>query len=144
MLSLVFDHFSPPRHVFVLLYTNTTNSSAIKAKIIQASIAGDDEKETVNFALIDAALITSSLHLQTAIHQALIADDQGALRTKTPHSEILWALNPTNNVLLTLNFFLVFTLSRSQRQSDDMESPMQQPHLLLYASRTRTRGRNMD
>src|SRR5437879_3609846 len=42
--------------------------------------------------------ITSPLHLQTAIYQALLSESQGSLRTKTIHSEIIWALNPTNNV----------------------------------------------
>jgi len=38
------------------------------------------------------------LHLQTAIYHAILAASQGCLRTKTVHSEVLWALNPTNNV----------------------------------------------
>ena len=44
------------------------------------------------------AKVTSILHLQTAIYYALLAQGQGCLRTKTVHSEILWALNPSNNV----------------------------------------------
>ena len=28
----------------------------------------------------------------------MLADSQGAIRTKSVHSEVLWALNPTNNV----------------------------------------------
>ena len=42
--------------------------------------------------------VTSILHLQTAVYYALLAQGQGNLRTKTIHSEILWALNPSNNV----------------------------------------------
>lgn len=42
--------------------------------------------------------ICSLLHLQTAVYQAVLAQVQGSIRTKTVHSEILWALNPTNNV----------------------------------------------
>lgn len=34
----------------------------------------------------------------TAIYQSMLADAQHALKTKTVHSEIIWALNPTNNV----------------------------------------------
>ena len=44
------------------------------------------------------AKVTSILHLQTAVYYALLAQRQGCLRTKTVHSEILWALNPSNNV----------------------------------------------
>ena len=48
--------------------------------------------------------ICSILHLQTAVYQAILAQAQRSLRTKTVHSEILWALNPTNNVYIF--FFL--------------------------------------
>ena len=44
------------------------------------------------------AKITSILHLKTAVYYALLAQSQESLRTKTVHSEILWALNPSNNV----------------------------------------------
>jgi len=48
-----------------------------------------------------SAKITSILHLQTAVYYALLAQSQGCLRTKTVHSEILWALNPSNNVCVS-------------------------------------------
>lgn len=32
------------------------------------------------------------------MHQALLTEERGALRTKYVHSEILWVLNPSNNV----------------------------------------------
>lgn len=46
--------------------------------------------------------VTSILHLQTAIYYALLAQIQGCLRTKTVNSEILWALNPSNNVCILI------------------------------------------
>jgi EKC/KEOPS complex subunit CGI121/TPRKB len=42
--------------------------------------------------------ITSVLHIRTALAQAALAAAQGTLRTRTVHSEILWALSPTHNV----------------------------------------------
>jgi Kinase binding protein CGI-121 len=45
-----------------------------------------------------AVQVTSVLHIQTAITQALLAAAQNTLRTKTVHSEVIWALNPSNNV----------------------------------------------
>ncbi|OSD01986.1 CGI-121-domain-containing protein [Trametes coccinea BRFM310] len=88
--------------VHIALFTNVTNSAALRARIVRASQLegpdGDAEREAVNFAFIDARLICSRLHLQTAIYQAILAQAQGSLRTKTVHSEILWALNPTNNI----------------------------------------------
>ncbi|KAG2357199.1 CGI-121-domain-containing protein, partial [Suillus spraguei] len=88
--------------VHVALFDNVTNAAAIRSRIVQAarnlSVDRNTEREAVNFAFIDARLISSTLHLQTAIYQALLAEAQGQLRTKTVHSEILWTLNPTNNI----------------------------------------------
>ncbi|KAG2035354.1 CGI-121-domain-containing protein [Suillus americanus] len=88
--------------VHVALFDDVTNAAAIRSRIVQAarnlSVDGNTEREAVNFAFIDARLISSPLHLQTAIYQALLSQAQGQLRTKTVHSEILWALNPTNNI----------------------------------------------
>ncbi|KAG9317016.1 hypothetical protein JVU11DRAFT_1198 [Chiua virens] len=47
---------------------------------------------------IDRYQITSPLHLQTAAMQALFAESGKTMRTKTVHSEIIWHLNPTNNI----------------------------------------------
>ncbi|EJF55777.1 CGI-121-domain-containing protein [Dichomitus squalens LYAD-421 SS1] len=88
--------------VHVALFNNVTNSSEIRSRIVRASQLhgpdGEAEREAVNFAFIDARLICSVLHLQTAVYQAILAQAQDSLRTKTVHSEILWALNPTNNI----------------------------------------------
>ncbi|KAI4522406.1 CGI-121-domain-containing protein [Schizophyllum commune Loenen D] len=87
---------------YTALYTNVTNSAEIRKRIVAAATAedeaGDREREAVDFAFIDARLVTSRLHLRTAIHQAVLAAARGALRTKTVHSEILFMLNPTNNI----------------------------------------------
>ena len=40
-------------------------------------------------------------HLQTAVLQAVLALHSNTLRTKTVHSEILFALNPSNNVSIS-------------------------------------------
>ncbi|KAG1811259.1 CGI-121-domain-containing protein [Suillus subaureus] len=88
--------------VHVALFDDVTNAAAIRSRIVQAArnlgVDGNTERKAVNFAFIDARLISSPLHLQTAIYQALLSEAQGQLRTKTVHSEILWALNPTNNI----------------------------------------------
>ncbi|KAI0368477.1 CGI-121-domain-containing protein [Pilatotrama ljubarskyi] len=88
--------------VHIALFTDVSNSAALRSRIVRASQLegpeGDTEREAVNFAFIDARLICSLLHLQTAVYQAILAHAQGSLRTKTVHSEILWTLNPTNNI----------------------------------------------
>lgn len=113
MHTLVFDHFQPAKYAFAVLYTDVQNSADIKNLLIQASKGTDDDRESINFAFIDASLITSTLHLQTAVHQSLIAEAQQTLRTKTIHSEILWALNPTNNITEAIRRYGVSNSSKS-------------------------------
>ena len=122
MNTTAFSHFTPNHsQAYIALFRNVSNASDIKKRIISAATAegdaGEKEREAVNFAFIDARLvrtsysrsrargwnaicqITSKMNLDTAIYQAILAgESQGGLRTKTVHSEILFYLNPTNNV----------------------------------------------
>lgn len=104
--------------VFAAKFKHVKNAGAIRARIVKAATLegpeGDEERDAVNFAFINAKLvsaiglgdgvlnglgqITSPLHLQTAAVQALFASSAETMRTKTLHSEIIWNLNPTNNV----------------------------------------------
>ncbi|KAL0949847.1 hypothetical protein HGRIS_009880 [Hohenbuehelia grisea] len=99
------------------LFTSLKNPGALRERIIKAATLegkdGDKERAAVNFGFIDARLITSRLHLQTAIYQALLAEAQKTLRTKTVHSEILWVLNPTNNITEALRRFGVSESTQS-------------------------------
>ncbi|KAF7297097.1 hypothetical protein MIND_00942600 [Mycena indigotica] len=97
----------PPElsHIHIALYTNVSNSAVLKKRLIAAASAegeeGERERDAVNFAFIDARLvrqITSLRLLKTAIYSATLAASQERLLTKTVHSEILWTLNPTNNI----------------------------------------------
>ncbi|OSX60740.1 hypothetical protein POSPLADRAFT_1148484 [Postia placenta MAD-698-R-SB12] len=106
MQTFRYDHFPlDVSCVHVGLFTNVTNAAQLRARLIQASLiqgeAGDVEREAVNFAFVEARLISSILHLQTAVVHAILAQAQGSLRTKTVHSEILWALSPNNNASIT-------------------------------------------
>lgn len=73
---------------------------------------GERERAALNFAFVDARVLTSREHLLTGCHQAMIAcargpaaeGNVGGMRTKTPHSEVLFALNPTHNVSPTGQF----------------------------------------
>ncbi|KAJ3885989.1 kinase binding protein CGI-121-domain-containing protein [Lentinula edodes] len=100
MESFRFNHNN---EAHAILFYPVSNPDKIKQRIIDAAKSkgheADEEREAVNFSFIDASLITSRLHLETAINQAILAESQGLLRTKTVHSEILFALNPTNNII---------------------------------------------
>ncbi|TCD69193.1 hypothetical protein EIP91_008489 [Steccherinum ochraceum] len=88
--------------VHIGLFKNVTNAAQLKQRLISAATMpgpeGEQERAAVNFAFIDARLICSLVHLQTAIYQAILAHAQGALRTRTVHSEVLWALSPSTNI----------------------------------------------
>lgn len=139
MDSFTFDHLDAI--AYYALYTPINNAAPIRQRIVAAATAigpeGDREREEMNFAFIDASLITSLLHLQTGIHQAILTDSQGALRTKTVHSEILWSLNPTNNVCLLLSsrVLTLMFLFRLQRPSVATEFLIQPKASLLSISR---------
>ncbi|KDR74363.1 hypothetical protein GALMADRAFT_250235 [Galerina marginata CBS 339.88] len=102
MESLLFPHFSEHSQVYIALFRNVSNAAALKSRIVAAATAegefGKKEREAVNFAFIDARLITSKIHLETAIYQAILAESQNGLRTRTVHSEVLYNLNPTHNI----------------------------------------------
>ncbi|KIO29161.1 hypothetical protein M407DRAFT_70869 [Tulasnella calospora MUT 4182] len=95
--------------VFVGLLVNVKNASAIRSRIIAASTAagesGDVEREAVNFAFIDARTLTSREHLLAALYVALVAASHSDLTTKTVHSEIIWALNYSNNITESIKRF---------------------------------------
>ncbi|KAF5388147.1 hypothetical protein D9615_000010 [Tricholomella constricta] len=135
METFTFPQFSTDRSVVhTALYTNISNAAALRKRIIEAAVAegeaGERERDAVNFAFIDARLITSRLHLQTAIYQAILAESQKSLRTRTVHSEVIWALNPTNNITEALRRYGVSETTTSvivvsiDGATTDMESKM--------------------
>ncbi|KAF9048293.1 CGI-121-domain-containing protein [Hymenopellis radicata] len=83
MQSFLFDHLDRCQVAHCALYTPVHNGAAVRQRIIAAATAGEKERDEINFAFIDATLITSILHLQTAIYQAILAELQSSLRTKT-------------------------------------------------------------
>ena len=160
MESFHYDHLPPALStVYVALFTNVANASQLRARLVKAAsmdgAEGDIEREAVNFAFIDARLvrsihtsprrinlslpeITSRLHLLTAVYHAILAQVQGALRTKTVHSEILWALNPSNNVRLLASRLPSRSSHRSRlpRQLGDTACQTALKHSLSFASPT--------
>ncbi|EIN04383.1 CGI-121-domain-containing protein [Punctularia strigosozonata HHB-11173 SS5] len=123
--------------VHVALFVDVRNAAEVRARIVKAAgmvgAEGDEEREAVNFAFVDARLITSVLHLRTAIYQAVLAELQGALRTKTVHSEILWILNPSNNITEAIRRYgvgddsralLVVRVAAAELSAPDVEAKM--------------------
>ncbi|PWZ01209.1 hypothetical protein BCV70DRAFT_91171 [Testicularia cyperi] len=76
--------------------------------------AADQERAKLDFAFIDATKLCSKQHILTAVTQAAIVcarswdaehgrfregeGSSGGMKSRTPHSEVIYMLNPNNNV----------------------------------------------
>ncbi|ORY91458.1 CGI-121-domain-containing protein [Leucosporidium creatinivorum] len=107
------ESFALPHHgvtVHLGLFSPISNASALRTRLVAAStLPADDEGEAerakLDFAFVDAAMLTSRLHLLTAVQQALLAQADDALKTKTVHSEVLFQLEPGTNITESLKHF---------------------------------------
>ncbi|GAA5869842.1 hypothetical protein JCM3774_000511 [Rhodotorula dairenensis] len=86
------------------------NAAELRSRLVAASQLPDDdegnkERKAVDFAFIDARMITSRMHALVAVQQALLAQADGALKTRTIHSEVLWMLEPGTNISDSLKHF---------------------------------------
>ncbi|QRV72409.1 kinase domain protein [Ceratobasidium sp. AG-Ba] len=101
----------------IALFDDVKNAAELRARLVKASTMegeeGEKEREAVNFGFVDAAPIASLLHLQTAIQQATLACTDGSMKTKTVHSEILWALNSGSNIGEAIKRFGVSDTTKS-------------------------------
>lgn len=81
-----------PQHpLHICLFTDVQNASFLREQLL----AGNTDYE---YALLDASVLLSRSHVLSACFRAindLIAD---RLKTKNVHSEIVFAMNPNNNV----------------------------------------------
>lgn len=86
------------------------NAQELRTRLVTAStmpdgIEGNLERERVRFTFIDAAMISSRLHLLTAVNQALLAESSDTLATHNIHSEVVWMLEPGTNISDSLKNF---------------------------------------
>ncbi|WFD18083.1 hypothetical protein MCAP1_000295 [Malassezia caprae] len=103
------------RRVYLGKFEGVSNGGALKEALIAASKtpADSDERRRVDFAFVDARLVLSRQQLLTAVMQAIVAADRLSQRDEAPvgmktpsiHSEILWTLNPNNNIADALRQF---------------------------------------
>ncbi|SCV70610.1 BQ2448_3372 [Microbotryum intermedium] len=107
MESIVLSH-----HAVVVHYAlfSLTNASSLRQRLVAASTLPDDEhgtteRQALDFAFLDASMLTSRLHLLTAVSQALLNCSNAIARTHTIHSEILYALEPGTNISDSLKHF---------------------------------------
>ncbi|PLW33815.1 hypothetical protein PCANC_21907 [Puccinia coronata f. sp. avenae] len=92
--------------VNVWLFDQVKNAGELRKALIHASQTNDRAEQCrLDWAFIDASMITSPQHLITAVSQALVTHSHGNLKTKTLHSEILWTLSPGSNIMDAIKKF---------------------------------------
>ncbi|CAH7687225.1 kinase binding protein CGI-121-domain-containing protein [Phakopsora pachyrhizi] len=92
--------------ICISLFVGVKNSGEIRDELVRASKSGDrSDQARLDWAFIDASMITSMEHILTSIYQVLISSSNDELKTKTLHSEILWALSPGTNIMDAIKRF---------------------------------------
>ena len=99
------------RRVHLAQFENVANGCALRDALVAASRTEDGsvERARMDYAFVDTRYVVSRRQLLTAVVQAIAAAERRAMRgdnpdapvgykTPTIHSEILWTLNPNNNV----------------------------------------------
>lgn len=71
------------------LFTNVSNSNELRQMLVQGKLEA---------ALLNACMILDPFHVVVAGHKALHLFQQGKMKTRTLHSEILFNLSPSTNI----------------------------------------------
>ncbi|PVI05298.1 CGI-121-domain-containing protein [Periconia macrospinosa] len=91
--TILLPHFED-YPVQVAMFKDVTNASFLRSQLLQANPDFD-------YAFLDAAMILSPLPLFLAITLSLhstLSPATSPLRTRTPHSELVFRLHPNNNI----------------------------------------------
>ena len=86
-------HAGRPLHL--ILFRNVSNGAALRERMI----AGE-----IDAALMDATMLTGSLHLLAAANKALLAESSKMI-TKSLHSELVYSLSATRSIDASLRTF---------------------------------------
>ncbi|CAG7921423.1 unnamed protein product [Penicillium olsonii] len=81
----------PSLPIHVAVYRDVQNAAFLKSQLL----AGQPEYE---YAFIDASMVLSRAHVIAAVFRALNDYSHSRLRSHNVHSEIVFSLNPTNNI----------------------------------------------
>ncbi|KAI1003031.1 hypothetical protein K3495_g5177 [Podosphaera aphanis] len=95
---ITMTHTPASHSVHVALYRNVKNA----AFLLQQLLDGNTEYE---YALIDARVIISRIHLLAACFRAISNQLLNKLRTRNVHSEIVFSLSPNKNIASSLSNF---------------------------------------
>lgn len=116
-----FDEFEVHIHQF----ENVRNAAEIKKKLISGAA------ETHDFAFINGKVVTSIEQILAAVYRALLDYTTDKIRTKTLHSEVLFSLSPTQNIMDALKKFGLQDDSTELFIVKVIHRPSQPPHYSL-------------
>ncbi|KAH7403262.1 kinase binding protein CGI-121-domain-containing protein [Cadophora sp. MPI-SDFR-AT-0126] len=85
------EHLPPNYDLHIALYRNVTNAAFLHQQLL----AGNTDFE---YALIDASVILSKVHILAAAYRAVNDLLENRLRSRNVHSEIVFSLSPNNNI----------------------------------------------
>ncbi|KAG4412201.1 hypothetical protein IFR04_014661 [Cadophora malorum] len=85
------EHLPPNYDLHIALYRNVTNADFLHQQLL----AGNTNFE---YALIDASVILSKVHILAAAYRAVNDLLENRLRSRNVHSEIVFSLSPNNNI----------------------------------------------
>ncbi|RKF55189.1 EKC/KEOPS complex subunit cgi121 [Erysiphe neolycopersici] len=89
--TITLEHTPPSHSVHISLFRNIKNATFL----LEQLRSGNVEYE---YALLDARVILSSVHLLSACFRAIHCNINNRLRTRNIHSEVVYALSPRNNI----------------------------------------------
>ncbi|KAJ5551548.1 hypothetical protein N7535_000508 [Penicillium sp. DV-2018c] len=89
--TISLPHIPSSLPVHVALYRDVQNAASLKGHLL----AGEKEFE---YAFIDASMILSRAHVTAAVFRAVNDYMHNRLQSHNVHSEIVFSLNPTNNI----------------------------------------------
>jgi EKC/KEOPS complex subunit CGI121/TPRKB len=88
--TIALPHY-PAHPLHLALYKDVKNTAFLRAQLLEANPAYD-------YAFLDATMILSPHHLLLAAALALQSYLQNSMKTRTPHSELVFRLHPNNNI----------------------------------------------
>ncbi|TGJ84338.1 hypothetical protein E0Z10_g4426 [Xylaria hypoxylon] len=127
--SLWLEHVPNTHSVHVAVFRNVENAAFLHQQLLARN--ADFE-----YALIDAGVITSRLQVFSAAFKAITLQLAGTMKTPNVHSELVYSLSPTNNVLVTPSVSSSATAAPETTSATETETPLTaqdiEKHLLAH------------
>ncbi|KAM3086153.1 hypothetical protein ACMFMG_000291 [Clarireedia jacksonii] len=89
--TISLEHLPESHSIHIALYRNLRNAAFLHQQLL----AGNTDFE---YALVDASVVISKLHILAAVYRACNDALAGRLKSRNIHSEVVFSLSPNNNI----------------------------------------------